>query len=231
MQSNYWMLVVLCCIAIIILIADILVTLKIKNNGLKIICILLFIWSMLRYFTLIIYGATPTYEQLHTFRYFYFATSMGLAISTVSTLWYITPMYKEKIKYGTYLLWFSPWIMFYFYFFINQPTQITQGVKYGYRLIISKNFLVPFSIMQASIILITILLSIIGMIKYKNLQLRVQYFMIIIAQLTLLVDGISYYKPTLFFFPRFTVSEIFGFLAVCYILMQKPIERKIVKGY
>jgi len=180
----------------------------------------------MRYFTLIVYGDKPTYDQLMLLRYFYLASSIGLIIPTVSAIWYITPLYRDKISYSRYLLCFIPWIVFYLYVIITQPTNIIQGESFGYALELAGKYPMYLSIAQGSIAFIIILLSVIGIIKYKNIQLRAQLIIIIIAQIILFLDGLTYFLKILHTFPAFTVSEVFGFLAVLYAFSHKVIEVK-----
>lgn len=226
MEQGYILLIGVCIIAVGVLVLNIGAVLHNRYLMLKIVCIILFVFSMLRYFTLIVYGDFPTYQQLMTLRYFYLASSIGLTIPTVSALWYIVPLYRESIAYKHYLLFFTPWIIFYGYVIITQPTEIVQGASFGYALELTGRFPIYLSIAQSAMIAVIIILSVIGIVKYKNLQLRVQLIVIIIAQLTLLLDGLSYFIEVPRTFPRFTVSEIFGFLAIFYAFSVKMIEHK-----
>lgn len=226
MEIGYMILISICMIAVCVLLLNISAVLSNKYRGLKIVCVFLFIFSMMRYFTLIVYGDSPAYDQLMVLRYFYLASSIGLTIPTVSAIWYITPLYRDKISYLRYLLFFMPWTMFYLYLIIAQPTNITQGDSFGYTLNLIGKYPIYLSIAQGSLIGIIILLSSIGIFKYKNIQLRAQLIIIIIAQITLLLDGLTYFFKILHTFPVFTVSEVFGFLAVLYAFSHKMIEVK-----
>jgi hypothetical protein len=229
-EQGYILLIGLCIIAVGVLVLNIGAVLHNRYLTLKLVCILLFVFSMFRYFTLIVYGDFPTYDQLMALRYFYLASSIGLTIPTVSALWYITPLYREKIGYKQYLLFFTPWIIFYGYVIITQPTEIVQGESFGYALELTGRFPIYLSIAQSAMIAVIIILSGIGMVKYKNLQLRVQYIIIILAQITLFLDGLSYFVEIPRTFPRFTVSEVFGFLAVLYAFSTKMIEDKGIRN-
>ncbi|MDF2877589.1 MAG: hypothetical protein K0S30_685 [Clostridia bacterium] len=230
MEQGYILLIGLCIIAVGVLVLNIGAVLHNRYLTLKLVCILLFVFSMFRYFTLIVYGDFPTYDQLMALRYFYLASSIGLTIPTVSALWYITPLYREKIGYKQYLLFFTPWIIFYGYVIITQPTEIVQGESFGYALELTGRFPIYLSIAQSAMIAVIIILSGIGLVKYKNLQLRVQYIIIILAQITLFLDGLSYFVEIPRTFPRFTVSEVFGFLAVLYAFSTKMIEDKGIRN-
>lgn len=223
MNPMYGILIIICIIAILVLVCNLAAVIQTKNKVLKIVCAILFAFSMMRYLTLIIYGNSPSANQLETLRYFYLATSIGLAIPTASAIWHITPMYREKISYPKYLLFFAPWIIFYSYVLICQPTKIGIASTYGYVLELTGKFPVYLSIVQGSFAIIMILLCLIGILKYKHEQLRSQYFVIIMAQILLVLDGILYHMPMLQTLPKFTISEILGFLAIFYAFKKKTI--------
>ncbi|WP_069997392.1 hypothetical protein [Cellulosilyticum sp. I15G10I2] len=226
MEIGYIMLIAICVIALVVLMVDITAVLSNRYYILKIVCIMLFVFTMLRYFTLIVYGDAPAYQQIMVLRYFYLASSIGLTIPTVSAIWYVTPLYREKISYPRYLLYFTPWIIFYMYIIIRQPTVVVQGESFGYALHLIDRYPMYLSIAQGSFIAIVFILSIIGIMNYKNLQIRVQLLMIIMAQITLLLDGITYFIKIPHTFPRFTVSEVLGFAALIYAFSSKIIEVK-----
>ena len=224
MSAGYFLLISICLLAIYILFLNLSV---ISNNNyrfLKNLCIGLFLFSILRYATLIAYGDHLEQEVLMRLRYFYFATSIGLTLPTASAVWYITPLYREKIKYPYYILCFLPWIIFYIFLIVRQPTAIVQGANYGYVLELTGNFPLYLSIAQGSFITIIIILCIIGLVRYKNVQLRVQYIVMILAQVALTLDGIGYSVPGNKFFPPFTITEVLGFLAVYYAFKAPIIE-------
>lgn len=216
MQIGYFLLISLCLLAIYILFLNIKAVSDNKYLILKNVCTVLFAFSMLRYGTLIAYGDHLELSTLIKLRYFYFATSIGLTMSTASVVWYITPMYRERIKYPYYLLCFLPWILFYVYVIVKQPTEIVQGISYGYQLQLIDSFPLYLSVVQGSFIVIMLILCTIGLVRYKNIQLRVQYIVIILAQIALTLDGIGYYRTGMRLFPPFTASEILGFSAVYY---------------
>lgn len=226
MNFMYLLLIIICIVAILVLFLDIGVVSRNTNQLLKIVCILLFAFSMLRYVTLIVYGDTPTLGQLEKLRYFYLATSIGLTIPTASAVWYITPHLRTKIDYGKYLLYFSPWIIFYLFTIITQPTQIVLSDTYGYKLILTGEFPIYLSIAQGSFVIIMIILCLIGVLKYKNEYLRSQYFVIIGAQILLALDGLTYLVPTVVTIPPFTLTEVFGFIAIFYAFYAKPLDIK-----
>ncbi|MDF2612759.1 MAG: hypothetical protein K0S71_545 [Clostridia bacterium] len=224
METGYAILISLCIAAVCVLMCNISVIIKNKYLLLKIVCVLFFIFSMTRYFTLMIFGGSPTYNELMLLRYFYLASSIGLTIPTLSAIWYITPLYRDKISYTRYLLIFIPWVVFYLYVIITQPTEIIQGENFGYSLQLIGKYPLYLSLAQGSLVVIIILLCLVGILKYKNIQLRAQLIIIILAQITLVLDGFTYFFKIIHTFPIFTLSEIFGFLAVLYAFSHKMIE-------
>ncbi|MHC1750136.1 MAG: hypothetical protein AB9856_17855 [Cellulosilyticaceae bacterium] len=223
MNPMYAILIVICIIAIIVLVFDLAAVFQNKNKVLKIVCLILFAFSMMRYLTLIIYGNSPNASQLEILKYFYLATSIGLAIPTASAIWYITPMYRCKIQYVKYLLLFTPWIIFDSYVLITQPTKISVAPSYGYILALTGKFPMYSSIAKGSFAIIIIMLCLIGFLKYKNEQLRSQYFVLIMAQILLVLDGVMCFMPLLETLPKFTISEIIGFLGIFYALKKRPL--------
>ena len=227
MSSSYAILIIICLIALY----SLFLNLKVIGNNpfmlLRLVCIFLFIYSATRYITLVVYGDTPSYNQLVALRYFYFATSIGLTGTTLSAVWYATPLYRERIKYPYVLLGFLPCALFYLYMILKQPTRIVKSEKIGYELILTGQFPMYLSIVQGCFVGVILILCLIGIWRYKNVQMRVQLAIIILAQLALTIDGLSYYVDRIWTIPPFTLSEAFGFFAVYYIL-SKPI--KDIKG-
>ncbi len=218
MGRGYILLLVICIIAVLVITLNMVVIQNSNNTLLRNTCLLLCTFSLFRYFTLIVYGDSPDYHLLNGLRYFYFATSLGLTIPILTAIWHITPLYREKIKYPILLLLFSPWILFYLYIIIKQPTRIVVAKDFGYTLQLTGNFRWYLSIMQGSFIIIALILCFIGIAKYKDSLLRRRYFVLIVAQVALALDGLSYFLPlfNIFIFPQFTLTEVLGFLAVLY---------------
>lgn len=226
MNFMYLLLIMICIVAILVLALNIGVVNKNKYQLLRIVCIILFIFSMTRYLTLIVYGDSPTLGQLDRLRYFYLASSIGLTMPTASAIWYITPHLRNKINYSKYLLFFLPWIIFYFYVIITEPTQVVISDTFGYKLILTGNFPIYLSIAQGSFVAIIIIICLIGILKYKNEYLRSQYFVLIGAQVLLALDGLTYLIPTITTIPPFTLTEVFGFIAIFYAFYARPLEVK-----
>ena len=231
MNANYFILVIISLIVAYVLALNIEAVSHKSNKLFKRLCTLLFIFSLGRYVALLVYGDHPTYETLTNFRYFYFATSIGLTIPTLSAVWYVTPSYREKIKYPYLLLGMLPWIVFYFYVNIRQPTRIIQSKTMGYQLQLTGNFQTYLTVAQGSFVILVILLALYGIKRYKHLQIRAQLMMIILAQILLTIDGLSYYWHwQLRMIQPFTVSEILGFLAVYYCLALPVKEISRISG-
>lgn len=226
MRIGYAVLIGLCVLALYVLFCNILAIKEVKYQDLKNVCIGLFIFSMTRYIALIIYGDHASMETLNLLRYFYFATSIGLTLPTASAVWYVTPLYREKVSYLKYLACFLPWILFYVFVIFAQPTSIEPGPYFGYTLALTGNFSHYLAIVQGSFVTVIIILSIIGIIKYKNVQMRVQYVIIILAQIVLAIDGILQGRDIRTAVPPFTLSEIIGFWAVYEVFKMKHIEVK-----
>lgn len=217
-------LILLCSVTIIVLLMNVTIVNKKEYPLLRWVCIGLFTFSIMRYLTLIVYGDSPSLAQLEVLRYFYLATSIGLTIPFASAVWYITPHLREKIEYPKYLLFFTPWILFYLYIIITQPTEIVMGKNFGYALELTGKAPIYLSIAQGSFVFVMLVICLWGWIKYKNSELRSQYLALILALVTLTLDGLGYFIPSMSIFPPFTVSELFGFLAILYAFSSKPLK-------
>lgn len=188
----------------------------IRDQALKYLAGVLLLFTITRYVTLIIYGDRPSLWELELLRYFYFASSIGLTMTTVLAIWYAVPCFREKLSAMQCLLLFLPWSFFYLYLIIKQPTQIIKGGSYGYILALIGKWPFYLGIAQGSLILILLLLCLYGIWHYKHLQIRMQLFFIIAAQLLLMVDGMNYGMSSSFVFTPFTLTEAFGFMATYY---------------
>lgn len=213
---SYEILIACCILALLAVLFNIWALADNTYTELKVTVGLLVIFTAFRYITLIAYGDSPDYSLLNTLRYFYFASSIGVTMTTASAIWYVAPCYREKIAYPYFLACFIPWILFYLYVIIKQPTAIVQGEQFGYQLILCGQFPFYLSIVQGSFIVVAILLCINGIIKYKHLQIRTQLIILILAQCLLALDGISYSLDNLQVIPPFTVTEAFALMATYY---------------
>ncbi len=226
-MNNYISLIFICVIAIVILVMNIVNVIKLKDEKLKYLLMGLFCFSILRYLTLIVYGDTPTLFHLEILRYFYFATSMGLTVPTMIAVWYITPHFRNSIPYWKFILFFSPWILFYLFVIITQPTEIVMGQTFGYNLILVPPFQQYLAIVQGTFVIIILLLCTFGILQYKHPILRSQYVALILAQILLAIDGFLIMKTgATSLIPPFTVTEALGFLAVYYSFLYKPLDIK-----
>lgn len=213
---DYKILIMTCILALIAVIMNLKALEHNPYLVLKIVVSVLVSFTALRYLTLIVYGDSPDYQLLNTLRYFYLASSIGIPLTTASAVWYISPCYREKIHYSYFLACFFPWILFYFYILIMQPTEIIQGTQYGYQLRLTGDFSNYLRIAQASFVGVIVLLCGISLVYYKHLQIRIQLFIIILGQLLLTLDGLSYTSHRLWIIQPFTLTECFALLAAYY---------------
>ena len=170
----------------------------------------------LRYMTLVIYALVARPLIIESLRYFYYASSIGLTMLTVCAIWFIIPFWNERFKVSQMILFFLPWIMFYIYLILKQPTQIVESTAYGYELILIPPFNRYLAIVQGSFVTVIGILAVIGIIRYKHLQIRIQLDILLLAQGLLVIDGIYSGKEVLLLFKLFTVSEIFGLWTIGY---------------
>lgn len=213
---GYKVLIISCILACIAVIMNLKALEKNPYPVLKVIVSILVSFTVLRYLTLIVYGDSPDYHLLNTLRYFYFASSIGISLTTASAVWYVTPCYREKIAYPYFLLCFLPWIIFYLYILIKQPTEIVQGRQFGYHLRLIGDFSKYLGMVQGAFVSIIVILCVIGLVSYKNLQIRIQLVLIILAQLLLTLDGMSYRYQGVRVIQPFTLTEGFALLTTYY---------------
>ena len=223
------LLIGVCIVALIIIGCNIKGLSHIENQQVKIIGSLLLSFTSLRYLTLIIYGNSYNLALLNDIRYFYYASSIGVTLLTALAVWHVIPFLRERVAPIKYLLCFLPWIFFYLYLIIKQPTQIVENELFGYELILLEPFNRYLGIAQGSFIVLISLLCVIGILKYKHLQIRVELFVILLAQGLLVIDGVNVSKCGHHFFRLFTVTEAFALWAVYYALSKalKTIKRAI----
>lgn len=225
MSRSYVLLIGVCILTIGVLMLNIAVVNKRQPQLMRWVCIGLFTFSMMRYLTLIVYGDSPTLSQLEILRYFYFATSIGLTMTTAAAVWWMSPYIRENLSYGSYLLSFIPFIAFYLWVLITQPTEIRMGETYGYTLALVGKYPIYLAIVQSLFVGIIIILCVTGILKYKNAELRNKYGLVIGAQVLLALDGISFFKPILEVFPPFTVTELLGFLVILQVFQTETIKK------
>lgn len=213
---NYLILIVGAALALGAVIMNGWAAMQLKDSSLRKILWLLLAFTATRYMTLIVYGDHPNLGQLESLRYFYFASSIGITMTTVLAVWYAVPLYREKLSAACMLLCFLPWQLFYGYVIIGQPTEIVKGEYFGYMLRLVGQFPFYLSIVQGSFTVVILGLIIIGFVKFKHPKIRVQLFFLMAAQLLLSLDGISFGKGGMHVFVPFTVTEAFAFMAAYY---------------
>lgn len=213
---SYSILIISALLALLAIFLNLSVIPHVMDKTLKRIVITLLLFTSMRYVALIIYGDSPTYELLQVFRYFYFASSIGLTMTTLLAIWYVLPILRKRFKSYMVPLIFLPWNLFYIYVIVKQPTEIIKGNQFGYQLQLIDRFPFYLSIVQGSLVTIIILICLYGIYKYKHLQIRVQLIFIIAAQVLLALDGISFSMSLPRVFMPFTITEAFGFAATYY---------------
>ena len=228
---EYKILIMTCILALIAAIMNLRALEQNPYKILKVVVSILVSFTALRYLTLIVYGDSPDYQMLNTLRYFYFASSLGIPLITASAVWYVSPCYREKIQYPYFLGCFFPWILFYLYIIIKQPTEIIQGTQFGYQLKLVEQFSNYLRVVQGSFVGIIIILCSISLIYYKHLQIRIQLMIIILSQVLLTLDGLSYQSHRLWVIQPFTLTEAFALFATYYafyipIKLFKPLKNE-----
>ncbi|MGL4363124.1 MAG: hypothetical protein ACRCSG_07670 [Cellulosilyticaceae bacterium] len=225
MNMIYFMLIVLYLSAIVVLMGTIIEVRKTKYKVMNWIVTIMCAFSMMRYLTLIVYGGHPTLGQLEALRYFYLATSIGLTVPLALAVWYMTPYLRERIQYGKFLLYFTPWIVGYIVLIIKQPTVIQMSKSGGYVLELLEPWKTVLSVLQGSYVVFIALMCVIGWFTYKHSQLRSQYFIIVLALIALTIDGLSFLTKIPTIFPPFTLSEIFTFIAITYVFKNTIVKK------
>ena len=211
-----WLLVGSCLVALVMIGWNIKTLSTLCSSEIKIIGSVLLSFTSLRYLTLILYAYSMDLKLLVSIRYFYYASSIGITMLTAIAVWYVIPVIQEQIQLKSYLLAFLPWDVFYIYLILKQPTKLVASSSYGYELLLLPPFTRYLSIAQGSFILIMLILCLIGIIKYKHLQIRVQLFVIFLAQILLTIDGIASGNETVRIFKLFTVTEAFALWTIFY---------------
>lgn len=225
---NYLILIVGATLALVAIMMNGWATIKLKEDSLRKLLWLLLVFTATRYITLILYGDHPSLAQLEGLRYFYFASSIGVTMTTVLAVWYAVPLYREKLSAIHALLCFLPWQLFYGYVIIGQPTEIVKGEHFGYVLRLTGQFPLYLGIVQGSFTVVILVLMVIGFIKFKHPKIRVQLFFLMAAQLLLALDGVSIGKGGMNVFVPFTVTEAFAFMGTYYTFNHAV--RRIGKG-
>lgn len=219
-------LLIICVAVIGVLLLDIKAVSKNPYIHIKLIGMILFILSIFRYVTLLLFANGGDIGLLEKMSYFYFITSMGITIPCFLALWYITPFYREKINSIGILLITIPWFVFYILMCVFRPFKIIKSPIIGYSLTLTGKWALYLSMMQGFFIFIFIIATIYGFTLYKHKQIRSQYFVLIISQLLLLQDGFSYFGLGSPVIPVFTVTEGLCFLGLYYSFIKPPIDAR-----
>jgi len=223
------MLLMICIIAIGALILNIKVIQKNPYIAIRIVCTILFILSIMRYITLLIFAKASSMEMLINMQGFYFSTVLGMTIPSLLLLWYMTPLYREKVSSVFMMILCMPWLVFYTLLLILKPYQIIKSHVLGYALRLIDPWPLYLTGLQGIFVLFFILAALYGWKCYKHQQIRSQYMILIMCQLLFTIDGLAYFRLTVPSIPIFTLTEALGFLALYYGFSQPPIDARGVK--
>ena len=222
-------LLIICIAAIGVLGMNIKVVQKTPYIGIRIICTMLFILSIMRYITLLLFARASSVEVLIKMQNFYFITSIGITVPSILLLWYMTPFYREKIK-GTFIMVLSmPWFIFYALLLILKPYRVVKSQALGYILKLTGDWHLYLTVLQVSFMVIFILGASYGLKLYKHKQIRSQYMVLIMCQLLFLIDGLTYFGLVPGSIPVFTLTEIFGFLGIYYGFSRPTIDARGIR--
>jgi len=223
------MLLMICILAIGALILNIKVIQKNPYIGIRIICTILFILSIMRYVTLLIFAKAINMEILIKMQGFYFSTVIGITIPSLLLLWHMTPFYREKITSALMAILCMPWLIFYTILLILKPYQIVKSEILGYTLKLIGPWPLYLARLQGVFVLLFILAALYGWKLYKHQQTRSQYMILIMCQILFLIDGLTYFSLSITSIPVFTLTEALGFLALYYGYSQPSIDARGVK--
>lgn len=202
--------------AIIVLVMNIKAVQKNPYISIRFLCTLLFILSGFRYITLLLFAKAPSLELMSKMENFYFITIIGLTIPMILVLWYITPLYRDKVNPLVLGLICMPHIIFYMAIIILKPFQIVKSDTIGYCLRQPGNWAMYLALIQAIFIVGYILFAVYGFKICRYKQTRGQYLVLIMCQLLFFLDGLTYFGFGTPSIPTFTLTEVFGFLGVYY---------------
>lgn len=205
---------------------------QIKNHPNKIlrcVCLILFLFTGLRYVALIIYASGAHISILKFFSYFYYASAIGITIPSALALWYIIPRFREKIKEWILLLLLSPFILFHLNIILLQPTQIIKNTGFGYELLLMTPWNKRISIVQALFTLIVLIVCYFGFRWYKYKFPRSQYLLFALGYTLTTIDGICILFNTAYPLEPFILSEAFILIAILYAFSTKPIKEQYKK--
>lgn len=202
---------------------------KNKYMGIRVICTLLFVLSILRYLTLLLFARASSMEILIKMQPFYFITSMSIPVAILLLLWYITPLYRTKINQIGIIILCIPWVIFYILLLIFKPYEIIKSQKAGYILKLIYSWDYYLAALQGISIFIFILAALYGFMLYKHQQTRSQYMILVMCLLLFLADGLIYFGLSTPMIPVFTLTEVLGFLGIYYGFLTPPIDARGVQ--
>lgn len=223
------MLLIICIIAIGALILNIKVIQKTPYIAIRIVCTILFILSIMRYITLLIFAKATSMEMLMNMQGFYFSTLIGMTIPSLLLLWHMTPFYREKVSSVFMMILCMPWLIFYTLLVMLKPYQIIKSEVLGYTLRLIGPWPLYLTGLQGIFVLLFILAALYGWKCYKHQQTRSQYMILIMCQLLFLIDGLTYFTLMAPSIPAFTLTEALGFLALYYGYSHPPIDARGIK--
>lgn len=196
------------------------------NKILRNICLILFMFTGLRYIALIVFTLSANIDILKVFSYFYYASSIGITIPSLFALWYIIPRFRERIKEWIVLLLVSPFIFFYFNLIYLQPVQIIKHGSLGYRLQLMAPWNQWLSIFQGIFTLMVFGMCFYGFRRYQYKFPRSQYLLFILGYTLTTIDGLCMLFKAVYPIEPFVFSEAFILIAILYAFAAKPIKEK-----
>ena len=223
------MLFIICIIAIGALVLNIKVLQKSSCVGIRIVCTILFILSIMRYISIWIFAKISNIEILIKMQGFYFSTIIGITIPLLLLLWYMTPFYREKASFIFAMILCAPWLTFYTLLLILKPYQIIKSEGVGYTLKLIDQWPLYLAGLQISFAFLFILVALYGWKSYKHQQTRSQYMILIMCQILFIIDGLTYFSLATPIIPAFTLTEALAFLAIYYGFSHPPIDARGIK--
>lgn len=215
------MLVIISMMAIGALIMNIKAIQSNPYIGIRSLSTFLFGLSSLRYITLILFAKDPSVELMASMEGFYYISMISLPVLLILVMWYITPLYREKVGRLGLTLICSPHIMLYIAMLTLKPFEAIKSQSAGYTLRQTGQWGSYLAMFYSVFILLYIISALYGFKLYKHGQTRGQYLVLIMCQVLFLMDGLSYLRGAGGIIPIFTLTEVFGFLGI-YIGFSKP---------
>ena len=197
------------------------------NICIRVICCILFIFTGLRYISLIVFTLGAKISVLKLLSYFYFASSIGITIPSALALWYIIPRFRERIRLWVLFLLLSPFFFFYLILIYLQPLKIIIKPGFGYMLMILQPWSNYFSILQAIFIILVFLGCFLGFKWYQYKSPRSQYLLFALGYGLMFIDGVSVLINKNTPIEPFILSEAFVMVAILYAFSTKPIKERV----